>query len=237
MDNVALIPARGGSKRIKKKNIKLFNGKPIIGWVIEAIKASKCFSKIIVSTDCKETASVSETFGAEIPFLRPKNISDDFSGLIPVVRHAIEFFNEKKVTLKTIAMIYPTAPFLSPRDLKAGISLMHGTDFVVSVTSFNYPIQRALVLTDNDKYVTMDKKEYYQTRSQDLDTMYHDAAHFVIGKNAAWKEKVPFISGRTRPIFIPRIRVQDIDEEEDWKEAELRFNMLKDNLGSNKKFL
>ena len=226
MDNVALIPARGGSKRIKKKNIKLFNGKPMIGWVIEATRSSKCFDKIFVSTNCKEVASISKEFGADVPFLRPENISDDFSGVVPVVRHAIDFFNNQKITFKTIAMIYPTAPFLSPDDLKNGMSLIHKADFVASVTSFNYPIQRALALRDHHNYVVMDNKEHYHSRSQDLEAKYHDAAHFVIGKNAAWKEKIPFLSGKTRPVIIPRIRVQDIDEEEDWKEAELRFKLL-----------
>ena len=102
MNNVALIPARGGSKRIKKKNIKLFNGKPMIGWVIEATRSSKCFDKIFVSTDCKEVASISKEFGADVPFLRPENISDDFSGILPVVRHAIDFFNNQKITFKKI---------------------------------------------------------------------------------------------------------------------------------------
>ena len=228
MDNLALIPARGGSKRIKKKNIKLFNGKPMIAWVIEAVKSSKCFDKIIVSTDCKDIALISEEYGVDVPFVRPKNISDDFSGLVPVVRHAIEFFNEQKVTFKTISMIYPTAPFLSPNDLKKGISLISSADFVVSISSFNYPIQRALLLKDNNKYIAMDNEEHYQTRSQDLPARYHDAAHFVIGKTESWKEKTPFLSGKTKPVFIPRTRVQDIDEEEDWKEAELKFKILKD---------
>ena len=229
MDNVALIPARGGSKRIKKKNIKFFNGKPMIAWVIEAIKSSKCFDKILVSTDCKEVASVSREFGADVPFLRPENISDDYSGDLPVVRHAIDIVNNQKINSKIIAMVYPTAPFLSPDDLKNGMSLIHNADFVVSVTSFNYPIQRALVLKDHHKYIVMDDKKYYHSRSQDLEEKYHDAAHFVIGKNAAWKEKIPFLSGKTRPVIIPRIRVQDIDEEEDWKEAELKFKVLQDS--------
>ena len=163
---------------------------------------------------------------SKINNIKVGNISDDFSGVVPVVRHAIDFFDNQKITFKTIAMIYPTAPFLSPDDLKNGMSLIHKADFVASVTSFNYPIQRALALKDHHNYVVMDNKEHYHSRSQDLEAKYHDAAHFVIGKNAAWKEKIPFLSGKTRPVIIPRIRVQDIDEEEDWKEAELRFKLL-----------
>ena len=150
MRNIAIIPARGGSKRIIKKNIKLFYGKPIIGWAIEAAEKSGLFEKIVISTDCKEIAQISRSLGGEVPFTRPDNISDDHSSVIEVIRHAIKFYETKKETFELATLIYPTAPLIKKRDLVQAVSSINKYDFAMSVTSYSYPIQRALEAGDEE---------------------------------------------------------------------------------------
>ena len=229
MRNLAVIPARGGSKRILKKNIKLFHGKPIISWVIEMLLETGFFENVIVSTDSEEIAQLSRSFGAETPFVRPACISDDNTSVFEVVKHALDFFRKKNETFELATLIYPTAPFLKKSDIQRAINSITEYDFSISVTLFPYPIQRALEINEDTDIVRMVEKNNFFKRSQDLPLRYHDAGQFVVGKTKSWQEKRPLIEGKTLPIIVPRIRVQDIDEHEDWEEAEAKFAFIKNH--------
>lgn len=233
---IAVIPARGGSKRIPRKNIRFFEGKPIIAWSIEAAIDSGCFDRVIVSTDDDEIASIARKYGAETPFIRPETLADDFSGTADVVRHAIKSINtisnedECEQPKKVIAAccIYATAPFVYPGDIKSGLKkLREGQcDFALAVTEFEFPIQRAVKL-DTKSHVEMLSPEYFSTRSQDLEKAFHDAGQFCWGTSDAWLQSKPIFSSQTAAVIIPRYRVQDIDNEDDWRRAELMFGAIR----------
>ena len=221
---LAVIPARGGSKRIPRKNIREFCGKPIIAWSIEAAFQSKCFDQVIVSTDDPEIADVARRFGAEVPFLRPAELADDYTGTAAVVRHAIEWFEENEVTYEEVCCIYATAPFIRAEDIRSGLEILHSgdADYAFTVTSFPFPIQRAVKITSSGR-IEMFYPEYYNARSQDLEEAFHDAGQFYWGKSSTWKEGTLMFSDKTVPIILPRYRVQDIDTLEDWDRAEMMF--------------
>lgn len=221
---LAVIPARGGSKRIPRKNIKLFCGKPIIAWSIEAAQNSECFDRIIVSTDDEEIADIALSFGAEVPFLRPKNLSDDHSDTISVIAHAIEWQSRNGREATLTCCIYPTAPFIQSSDLILGMELLLNNDvaYVFSVTTFASPIQRALKITPENR-IEMLNPQYFKTRSQDLEKMWHDAGQFYWGRSEAWTSGMPIFSKKSLPVLLPRYQVQDIDIMEDWEQAELMF--------------
>ena len=221
---LAVIPARGGSKRIPRKNIKFFSGKPIICWSIEAALKSGCFSDVIVSTDDPEITKIAIQSGAIVPFKRPDELSDDHTGTIAVIRHAIERQQDVE-NLEYVCCIYPTAPFIDPVVLKKGLNnLKHtGCDYVFPVTHFDYPIQRALRLNDCG-HIEMLHPENFSARSQDLEMTYHDAGQFYWGKTSTWLASKPFFSCNSNPIIIPRDKAQDIDKEDDWLIAEKLFN-------------
>ena len=231
--NVAIIPARGGSKRIPRKNVKDFYGKPMIAWSIEAAKASGCFDKIIVSTDDPEIADIARQFGAEIPFMRPAALSDDYTGTIPVIRHAVEWLNKNDAPVDYACCIYATAPFILPADLKQGLQLIKnsGSSYAFSVTSYAFPIQRAVRITKNGR-VAMFNPEHFQTRSQDLEEAWHDAGQFYWGTADAWCEERAIFGEDSLPVRLPRHRVQDIDTAEDWNRAEWLFRALQAEGGS-----
>ncbi|ATD28520.1 N-Acetylneuraminate cytidylyltransferase [Vibrio cholerae] len=231
--NVAIIPARGGSKRIPRKNVKDFCGKPIISWSIEAAKASGCFDKIIVSTDDSEIAHIARQLGAEIPFMRPAALSDDYTGTIPVIRHAVEWLNQNDAPVEYACCIYATAPFILPEDLKQGLQLIKnsGSSYAFSVTSYAFPIQRAVRITKNGR-VAMFNPEHFQTRSQDLEEAWHDAGQFYWGTADAWCEERAIFGEDSLPVRLPRHRVQDIDTAEDWVRAEWLFRALQAEGGS-----
>lgn len=218
---LAVIPARGGSKRIPRKNIKLFNGKPIIAWSIAAAQESACFDRIICSTDDSEIADVARTYGAEVPFIRPATLSDDQIGTIPVIAHAIEWQAQHGATPQEVCCIYATAPFVRAADLQAGLELLKNTDadYVFSVTSYAFPIQRAIRI-NADNRIEMFNPQHFNTRSQDLEEAWHDAGQFYWGKTKAWLAGKPIFSGEAVPLILPRYRVQDIDTPEDWERAE-----------------
>ena len=221
---IAVIPARGGSKRIPRKNIKNFCGKPMIAWSIEAAKATDLFDRIIVSTDDQEIAKVSESYGAEVPFIRPYELSDDYAGTTEVIKHAIEWLHSQGDMPEEICCIYATAPFISPTDLHKGLNELVGSecDFAFSVTSYAFPIQRAVRIT-RDNRVEMFSPELFTKRSQDLEAAFHDAGQFYWGRKVAWLNNIPIFSDRSVPVLLPRHRVQDIDTDEDWLKAELMF--------------
>lgn len=225
---IAVIPARGGSKRIPRKNIKDFCGKPMIAWSIETAINSACFDKIIVSTDDKEIAEIAEKYGAEIPFIRPNELADDYIGTDSVVCHAIKWLKNNNISPSVVCCIYATAPFIQEIDLqKAYLKLIENDcNYVFSVTSYAFPIQRAIkVSTDN--HAEMFYPKYENTRSQDLEESYHDAGQFYWGTTIAWLTQKSVFDLGSMAYILPRYRVQDIDTPEDWKRAELMFNILK----------
>jgi N-acylneuraminate cytidylyltransferase len=218
---LAVIPARGGSKRIPRKNIKPFGGLPMIAWSIRAAIKSNCFDRIIVSTDDAEIASVAKEHGAEVPFVRPANLSDDHTGTIPVIAHAIDWQNEDGELATEVCCIYATAPFIESTDLQRGLQVLQSTNvnYAFSVTSYAFPIQRAIRITP-DKRVTMLQPEHFNSMSQDLPEAWHDAGQFCWGLAKAWLAGKAVFSTDAAPVLLPRHRVQDIDTPEDWERAE-----------------
>lgn len=225
---IAIIPARGGSKRIPRKNIKDFCGKPMIARSIEAAIASQCFKRIIVSTDDPEIAEIARKLGAETPFLRPKELSDDHTDTSAVVRHALEWLNNNGIATSYACCIYATAPFIQVSDLQRGWKAIQKThyDYAVTVTDFSYPIQRALRIEEKDRGLTMFNPEYSTTRSQDLEQAWHDAGQFYWGTTEAWLQRIEIFGKNTFPVKISRHRVQDIDTHEDWVQAEYLFKAM-----------
>lgn len=222
--NLAVIPARGGSKRIPRKNIRPFFGKPMIAWSIEAAQQSGCFEQVIVSTDDDEIAEVARAFGADVPFRRPSELSDDHTGTTPVVAHAADWYVGRGVTVGNVCCLYATAPFVQAIDIGRGFRMLQeeGCDYVFSVTSFPFPIQRAIRITAAGR-AEMLAPEHFATRSQDLEEAYHDAGQFYWGTAAAWRQQKPIFSTNSAPLTLPRYRVQDIDTLEDWERAERMF--------------
>jgi pseudaminic acid cytidylyltransferase len=223
---LCVIPARGGSKRIPRKNIRDFCGKPMIAWSIEAAIKCECFDRIIVSTDDEEIASVGKQYGAEIPFMRPAKLADDFTGTTAVIAHAIEWQNSHGELTDKVCCLYPTAPFVQAADLQKGLDILDssGTEYAFSVTSYAFPIQRAIRITENQR-VEMLQPEHFNTRSQDIDEAWHDAGQFYWGRAGAWLANKSVFSKESSPVFIPRHRVQDIDTPEDWETAEALFKL------------
>ena len=225
---LAIIPARGGSKRIPRKNIKEFCGKPMIAYSIEAAKKSGCFDKIIVSTDDEEIAALARSLGAEVPFMRPKELSDDHTATIPVIAHAIRETCHKELSqLEAICCIYATAPFVQAMYIKEAYEKLKLTkaSYAFSATSFPFPIQRAIRLTKEDR-VEMFSPENFNTRSQDLEEAYHDAGQFYWGTPEAWLEGKIIFAPHSTAVLLPRHLVQDIDTPEDWIRAEFMFRAL-----------
>ena len=218
---LAVIPARGGSKRIPRKNIKLFCGKPMIAWSIEAARRTGLFDRIIVSTDDREIAYIAKKYGAEVPFMRPAELSDDYVGTTPVIKHAIQWHLANAFDLQYVCCIYPTAPLIDVADIRRGLRILEttGAKFTFSVTSYAFPIQRALKIR-NDGVLDMFYPNEFNTRSQDLTEAYHDAGQFYWGSFEAWLEGGAIFSNMSAPVIIPRYRVQDIDTQEDWQQAE-----------------
>lgn len=226
--NVAIIPARGGSKRIPRKNVKPFAGKPIIAYSIEAAQESGLFERIIVSTDDPEIAAVARRYGAEVPFMRPASLSDDYTGTIPVIRYAIEWLLAQGQKLELVCCIYATAPFIDHEDIRRGLSILTtaGSAYAFAVTSYPFPIQRAIRITPQGR-VAMFNQEQFNTRSQDLEEAFHDAGQFYWGKVGAWLTEKAIFTADSAPVLLPRYQVQDIDTMEDWQRAELMFRAWK----------
>lgn len=225
--NICVIPARGGSKRIPRKNILEFCGRPMISWSIDAANTSACFDRIIVSTDDIQIADVAKKHGAEVPFIRPSHLADDYAGTAAVVAHAVDWMNQRHEPVGNACCVYATAPFVSADDLKLGLATLEetGCSYTFSVTSYAFPIQRAIRITPTNR-VEMFSSKYMDTRSQDLEDAYHDAGQFYWGTANAWLNKLPIFSNDTAPVILPRHRVQDIDTLEDWTRAEWLFRAM-----------
>lgn len=224
---IVIIPARGGSKRIPRKNIKPFCGKPMIAWSIEAAQQSGCFDHIVVSTDDPEISEVARQCGAQVPFTRPAELSDDHTGSMAVIAHAIDWFAGHGQAPAQVCCLYATAPFVRADDLRRGLAVLNetGSDYVFSVTSYAFPIQRAISITSAGR-VEMFNPEHFNTRSQDLDEAYHDAGQFYWGRAEAWLQGQMIFSPAAATIILPRHLVQDIDTPEDWTRAEWMFKAL-----------
>jgi N-acylneuraminate cytidylyltransferase len=226
MSNVAIIPARGGSKRIPRKNIKLFLGKPIIAYSIETAINSGIFDYVMVSTDDAEIANIAKSYGAQVPFFRSHQTSNDFSTTADVI---IEVLNELKKTgcdYDNACCIYPTAPLLSEKSLVDAYNLLLTKNYntVLPVCQFSYPVQRALKMDESK--VSMICPENLNVRSQDLQKVYHDAGQFYWLKTSTFLENQKMFSENSGAVILNEIQVQDIDNETDWKMAELKHSVL-----------
>ncbi len=231
--NIAVIPARGGSKRIPNKNIRPFCGKPIIAYSIELAVQSGLFDRIIVSTDSDKVAGVAVQHGAEVPFKRPETLADDYTGTGAVVTHALQWCREEGLAVDFACCIYATAPLLQLRFLREGWERLRSSAqaYAFAVTAYEFPIQRSLRL-EGDGVAPM-FPEHTETRSQDLEPVYHDAAQFYWGRAEAYLKSIPMYSPRSSPIVIPKHLVQDIDREEDWIRAELMYRVSQERIGQS----
>lgn len=224
---VAIIPARGGSKRIPRKNIKPFAGKPMIGYAIEAALACCQLDRVIVTTDDDEISEVALAYGAVLPFRRPAELADDQTPTVPVIQHAIEACNDLGWGVTHACCIYPGVPFIRPADLAAALELLEargGEGYTFPVTSFPSPIQRALK-RDAEGKVEPFNPQYVSTRTQDLEPAYHDAGQFYWGRAEAWLAGAE-IHANGRAIVLPEWRVVDIDTPADWERAEALYRVV-----------
>lgn len=228
MTNIAIIPARGGSKRIPRKNIKDFLGKPIIAYSIEAALISGVFDEVMVSTDDIKIAEIARKYGAKVPFYRSPEMSNDMAMTAPVLVEVINEYKKLGQEFEYGCCIYPCAPFINPQKLREGLELMKekNADSAVPVVKFSYPIQRALKI-ENDK-LSMILPENLNVRSQDLMPTYHDIGQYYCFKIESFLAEPILFSKNTVPIITPEREVQDIDTEEDWKIAEIKYRILRE---------
>lgn len=226
MANVVIIPARGGSKRIPNKNIRFFLGKPIIAYSIEAARLTGLFDRIIVSTDSDQIAQVAKQHGAEVPFLRPAELADDFTATGTVIFHALQWLFDNNSPADYVCCLYATAPLIRPIDIIRGYELLRERKAIsaLSVTTFPYPIFRAVKL-NNDGKLEMIWPEYRKSRSQDLPVTYHDAGQFYWAGAEQFMEEHTFLTEDAVPVILPRYIVQDIDTLEDWEMAEKMYRI------------
>lgn len=224
---VAIITARGGSKRIPRKNIKDFLGYPIIKYSIDAALRANCFDEVMVSTDDKEIAEIAEKLGAKVPFLRSQATSNDHATTADVLEEVLLEYKKRGIVFEYLCCIYPTAPFVTPEKLVRAMSLLieRGADSVLPITRFSYPIQRALKIEEG--LAKMIWPENYNARSQDLMPAYHDCGQFYCMKTRSLLTQKKLFAEYTIPIEIPESEVQDIDNEEDWLIAEMKYRILK----------
>ncbi len=227
MSNLAIIPARGGSKRIPKKNIKYFLGQPIIAYSIIAAKESRLFDEVMVSTDDKEIAGVAKRIGAEVPFFRSMDNSNDFSTLADVLLEVLHVYSQHGKSFEKICCILPTAPLITSENIKLAYSVLSEkkVDSVCPVVEFSYPIYRALEINDENN-LNMIWPEHRKTRSQDLKPAYHDSGSFYWVRTKALLREENLICQNSSMIILPETEVQDIDNEVDWKLAEMKFKLL-----------
>jgi N-acylneuraminate cytidylyltransferase len=226
--NIAVIPARGGSKRIPRKNIRSFHGVPIIAYAINNAIKSRLFEKIFVSTDDEEIAEIALKYGASVPWIRPKEISDDFSTTNSVMKHAVENLRDRAEGVENVCCIYPTTPLLQPKFLKLGLECMSGGDwdYVIAGIRSQSPPERLFSIGPNNE-VQMLFPEYEKTRTQDLMNHFQDAGQFYWGKTSSWEQELPIFTGHAAMVEIPSEYAVDIDTLEDWNYAEFLFSREK----------
>lgn len=227
---IAIITARGGSKRIPKKNIKDFCGQPILAYSIQAALKSELFDEVMVSTDSEEIAEVAKAYGAKVPFMRSERTSGDYATTADVLLEVIEEYAKRGEQFDYMVCIYPTAPFVTAEKLQSGIELLKGEHavMVMPVVSFSYPPQRSYVI--HEQRLNMKWKENLNVRSQDLETFYHDCGQFYVYQVHEYLKKKGQISEGIVPMIVDELEVQDIDNETDWKLAELKYGIMKENM-------
>ena len=222
---LAIITARGGSKRIPRKNLKNFCGKPILYYSIEAAKESGVFDEIMVSTEDEEIAQIATAAGAKVPFFRSKENAGDYASTDDVILEVLTAYQEKGQTFEAFCCLYPTAPFLSGERLRDAMALLEQTDSVMPVVPFSYPPQRGLLI-DEKGYIRRQFPEYATTRSQDLPQIYHDCGQFYACRTKAFLEAGTTDVEHLLPLVLTEMEVQDIDTPEDWEIAEMKYRML-----------
>lgn len=228
MRRIAVITARGGSKRIPRKNIREFCGKPILAYSIEAALESGMFDTVMVSTEDKEIAEIAVRYGAEVPFFRSGRNADDFATTREVLREVLEEYESRGEQFDMLCCIYPTAPLVTAERLREAVGLLeeNGADSVVTVSRFSFPPQRCVIVQDG--FLEFKWPEYAQVRSQDLEPYYHDAGQFYCLNVGSFHEQDVLVMKKTVPLILPEMELQDIDTEEDWKIAELKYRLLHD---------
>ena len=226
MSSVAIITARGGSKRIPRKNIKDFCGKPIIAYSIEAALGSGMFEEVMVSTDDEEIADIARKYGAKVPFMRSEKTANDFATTSDVIYEVFEKYNEVGQSFDYVCCIYPTAPFITGDKLRDSMEelVSSGADCIMPVVKFSYPPQRCFVVKDGG--LEYKWPEYRNSRSQDLEPFYHDCGQFYCFKVPTFMESGQIVSGFVKPLYVPETEVQDIDEQSDWEVAELKYKLM-----------
>ena len=228
LESVAIIPARIGSKRIKKKNIKFFYGKPILQWTYEIIKKSKIFNKIVLTSDSDQILNIGKKIGFDILIKRPKKLSNDYVGTVPVIKHAINSLIKQSIVTNKVCCVYPCNPFILDKDLKKAINLANNNinNFIFPITNHSHPIERSLYFNSINNKLTFVNKEFINVRTQDLKKTFYDAGQFYFTSSKTWLDmKNSIYVG----IPIPNWRVADIDTLKDWKRAEILFKILKKN--------
>lgn len=225
MKNIAIIPARGGSKRIPRKNIKPFMGKPIIAYSIEAALKSGLFDEVMVSTDDKEIAEIACKYGAQVPFMRSAEMSNDYAGTADVILEVLQMYKEQGREFETVCCIYSTAPFVTSERLREAYGKMNSEiDSVFTCVAYSYPIQRSLRIVDGK--ISMVYPEYEASRSQDLETIYHDAGQFYVAKTASFIQEKTFWGKNTAGLVLSELEVQDLDTLTDWQLAEMKYELF-----------
>lgn len=225
MRNIAIIPARGGSKRIPRKNIKPFMGKPIIAYSIEAALQSGLFDEVMVSTDDEEIAGIAREYGAAVPFMRSAETSNDYAGTADVILEVLQMYKEQGREFDTVCCIYSTAPFVTSDRLKEAYSKLNdGIDSVFTCVAYSYPVQRSLHIVDGR--ISMVYPEYLNSRSQDLETIYHDAGQFYVARISSFIQEKFFWGKNTVGLVLSELEVQDLDTLTDWRLAEMKYELL-----------
>ena len=225
MKNIAIIPARGGSKRIPRKNIKPFMGKPIIAYSIEAAMQSELFDEVMVSTDDEEIAEIARKYGAKVPFMRSAETSNDYAGTADVILEVLKKYKDLGREFDTICCIYSTAPFVTSGNLMEAYSkLTDGIDFVFTCVAYSYPVQRSLHIVDGK--ISMVYPEYAASRSQDLEPIYHDAGQFYVAQVESFVQERTFWGKNTVGLVLSELEVQDLDTLTDWTLAEMKYKLF-----------
>lgn len=225
MKNICIIPARGGSKRIPRKNIKHFMGKPIIAYSIDAALKSDLFEEVVVSTDDNEIAEVAIKYGAKVPFMRTAETANDYAGTDDVILEVLEMYKERGKEFDTFCCLYPTAPFVtSEKIFKAYTELNEKIDSIFTCVAYSYPVQRSLHIVDGK--ISMVQSEYFDARSQDLETIYHDAGQFYIATINSYLKEKKIWGANTAGFILSELEVQDLDTLTDWTLAEMKYKLL-----------
>lgn len=228
MRKIAIITARGGSKRIPRKNIKEFCGKPILAYSIEAARESGLFDTVMVSTDDEEIAEIARQYGAQVPFYRSEKTANDFATTNDVLLEVLAEYEKRGERFEIGCCLYPTAPFVTARKLQNAMAQLEGSDAdtLIPVVSFSYPPQRAMIVREGR--LVFEYPQYLDSRSQDLEPHYHDVGQFYLFRTEAFQRNQKLMIGNILPYVISEVEVQDIDNQTDWEIAEMKYRVMKE---------